>query len=168
LFQNDLTVVVTGLPSLDMGELLDGVADREARGVASTWRFSPDSVRRGLDQGWSARDLAEELTAMSRTGDLPNTLTRLIEDVARRHGEVRVVASGCCLRVADDALAVELTRARGLVSLGLRTIAPGVLVSTRGPAETLRVLRQAGYVPAAEAQDGTRYVERSTARARAR
>jgi len=165
LFQNDLTVVVTGLPSLDMGELLDGVADREARGVASTWRFSPESMRRGLDRGWSARDLTEELTAMSRTGDLPNTLTRLIEDVARRHGEVRVVASGCCLRVADDALAVELTRARGLVSLELRTIAPGVLVSARGPSETLRVLRQAGYVPSAETHDGTPYVERSTARA---
>lgn len=165
LFQNDLTVVVTGLPSLDMGELLDGVADREARGAASTWRFSPDSMRRGLDRGRSARDLAEELTAMSRTGDLPNTLTRLIEDVARRHGEVRVVASGCCLRVADDALAVELTRARGLTKLALRTIVPGVLVSARGPSETLRLLRQAGYVPAAEAQDGTPYVERSTARA---
>ncbi|MDN3352189.1 helicase-associated domain-containing protein [Actinomadura sp. DC4] len=168
LFQNDLTVVVTGLPSLDMGELLDSVADREARGAASTWRFSPDSMRRGLDRGRSAGDLTEELTAMSRTGGLPNTLTRLIEDVARRHGEVRVVASGCCLRVADDALAIELTRARSLTRLALRTIAPGVLVSARGPSETLRLLRQAGYVPAAEAQDGTPYVERSTARAGAR
>lgn len=168
LFQNDLTVVVTGLPSLDMGELLDSVADREVRGAASIWRFSPDSVRRGFDTGRSAHDIREGLTALSRTGELPNVLTRLIDDVARRYGEVRVVATGCCLRVAGDALATELTHARGLKKLGLRTIAPGVLVSARTPAETLRLLRQAGYVPAAEAQDGTPYVERSTARAQPR
>lgn len=105
---------------------------------------------------------------LSRTGELPNVLTRLIDDVARRHGEVRVVASGCCLRVSDEALAVELTRARGLTQLRLRTIARDVLVSALGPAETLRLLRQAGYVPAAETQDGTPYVERSGVRARTR
>lgn len=166
LFQNDLTAVVTGLPSLDMAELLDIVADREARGAASIWRFSPDSVRRCLDRGRSARDLTEQLTAMSRTGDLPNVLTHLIDDVARRHGEVRVVEAGCCLKVPEPPLATELLHARGLAKLRLREIAPGVLVSALDPATTLKVLRQAGYVPAADAQDGTPFVDRSARRAK--
>jgi hypothetical protein len=62
----------------------------------------------------------------------------------------------------------DLTHARGLTKLRLRQIAPGVLTSALGAAETLRLLRHAGYVPAAASQDGTPYVERSTARAQAR
>lgn len=168
LFQNDLTVVVTGLPSLAMSELFDTVADREARGAASIWRFSPDSVRRGFDRGQSARTLTDDLAALSRSGELPNVLTRLIDDVARRHGEVRVVEAGCCLRVPEPPLAAELVRARGLAKLRLREIAPGVLVSVLDPAATLTLLRQAGYVPAADAQDGTPFVDRSARRARTR
>jgi hypothetical protein len=166
LFQNDLTAVVTGLPSLAMSELFDTVADREARGAASIWRFSPDSVRRGFDQGLSAQAITGELTALSRAGELPNVLTHLIDDVARRHGEVRVVAAGCCLRTPQPSLAEELVRARGLSKLRLREIAPGVLVSALGPAETLKLLRHAGYVPAADAQDGAPFVDRSGRRAK--
>jgi hypothetical protein len=168
LFQNDLTVVVTGLPSLNMSELLDAAADREVRGAASIWRFSPDSVRRVFDRGRDAKALIGELTALSRTGELPQTLTYLIDDVARRHGEVRVVATGCCLRVPEPSLAAELVRARGLAKLRLREIAPGVLVSALDPAATLKLLRQAGYVPAADAQDGTPFIDRSGRRTRPR
>jgi Helicase conserved C-terminal domain len=165
LFQNDLTVVVTGLPSIAMSESLDRVADREVRGTASIWRFSPASVRRGFDQGLSARILIGELAVLSRSGELPNVLTHLIDDVARRHGEVRVVAAGCCLRVPEPSLAAELLRARGLAELRLREIAADVLVSALDPATTLTLLRQAGYVPAADAQDGTPFVDRSARRA---
>ncbi|WP_329238824.1 helicase-associated domain-containing protein [Actinoallomurus sp. NBC_01490] len=164
VFQNDLTAIVAGLPSLALSELLDGVADREARGTASIWRFSPDSVRRGLDRGLSAETLCSSLVDVSHTGDLPNVLRHLIEDVARRHGEVRVVATGCCLTVSDPALAEELVRVRVLEKLRLRAVAPGVLVSALDPATTLDLLRQAGYVPSAEAQDGTAFVARSTRR----
>lgn len=166
LFQNDLTVVVTGLPSLAVNELLNGVAEREARGTASIWRFSPDSVRRGFDAGLSARALIDQLTAVSRTGELPGVLTHLIDDVGRRHGEMRVVEAGCCLRVAGPSLATELLRARDLAKLRLREIAPGVLTSALDPMSTLRLLRRAGYVPAADAQDGTPFVDGSARRAR--
>jgi hypothetical protein len=168
LFQNDLTVVVTGLPSLTMSELFDAVADREARGAASIWRFSPDSVRRGFDGGLSAQTLTGELAALSRSGELPDVLTHLIGDVARRHGEARVIAAGCCLRVPEPSLAVELVRARPLAKLRLREIAPGVLVSALDPAATLKLLRQAGYVPAADMQDGTPFIDRSVRRAKSR
>lgn len=164
LFQNDLTVVVTGLPSLGMSELLDAVADREARGATSIWRFSPDSVHRGLDRGLSAQAVTDGLVALSHNGELPNVLARLIDDAARRYGEVRVIAAGCCLRVLDPPLAAELLRARGLAGLRLREIASGVLVSALDPAETLELLRRAGHAPAAEAQDGTPYVDRSSRR----
>jgi len=54
------------------------------------------------------------LAVLSRSGKLPDVLTHLIDDVARRHGEVRVVAAGCCLRVPEPSLAADLLRARGL------------------------------------------------------
>jgi hypothetical protein len=168
VFQNDLTAIVTGLPSLALSELLDSVADREARGAASIWRFSPDSMRRALDRGLSAATLSSSLTDVSRTGGLPNVLRHLIDDVARRHGDVRVVAIGCCLTVADPVLAEELVRVRVLGKLKLRVIAPGVLASALDPATTLEELRQAGYMPSAEAQDGTAFVPHSTRRAEPR
>jgi hypothetical protein len=168
VFQNDLTAIVTGLPSLALSELLDGAADREARGTASIWRFSPESVRRAFDRGVSATTLSSSLTDVSRTGDLPNVLGHLIDDVARRHGDVRVVATGCCLTVSDPALAEELVRVRVLGKLKLRVIAPGVLASALDPATTLEMLRQAGYMPSAEAQDGTAFVDRPTRRAKQR
>jgi hypothetical protein len=77
----------------------------------------------------------------------------------------RVVAVGCWLRVPEPSLAAELFRARGLAEPRLRGIAPGVLVSALDPTTTLRLLRQAGDVPAADAQDGTPFVDRPPGRA---
>ncbi|MFC7482533.1 helicase-associated domain-containing protein [Luedemannella flava] len=88
-FQADLTVVVPGAAAGELGDLLDSAADRESRGAASVWRFSAASVRRALDAGLDGGALASALTAASATGTLPQPLTYLIADAARRHGEVR-------------------------------------------------------------------------------
>jgi hypothetical protein len=75
-----------------------------------------------------------------------------------------VVATGCCLAVSDPTPAEELVRVRVLEELRLRAVASGVLVSALDPATTVDLLRQAGYVPSAEAQDGTAFVARPTRR----
>jgi hypothetical protein len=151
MFQNDLTVVVPGIPAAPLAALLDACADRESRGNAGTWRFSTASVRRALDDGHRAEDLR---TALAAAGPLPQALDYLITDVARRHGHVRVRPAGCVLHTADPALVAEILSTRELAAFGLTEVAPTVLISPAGVTETLAVLRAAGFAPAGEDASG--------------
>ena len=91
-FGSDLTVLVPGSPSARVSSLLDRTADRESRGAGVTWRFSPGSVRRALDEGSDPDDLLAALDDIA-VGELPQPLRYLINDVARRHGELQVAAA---------------------------------------------------------------------------
>ncbi len=159
-FQADLTAVVPGTPSASLTKLLDGAAERESRGTASTWRFSGSSVRRAFDAGETADGLMTALRAVA-DGPLPQPLEYLISDVARRHGAVRVREVACCLRSDDSALLAELFRTRSLASLALSALAPTVIGSAKPVAETLRALRAAGYSPVAETADAVPIIERA-------
>ncbi|MFF7232110.1 helicase-associated domain-containing protein [Streptomyces sioyaensis] len=159
-FQADLTAVVPGRPSAALTGLLASAADRESEGHAVTWRFTPHSVRRALDSGHTAATLVEDLTRASATNTLPQPLGYLIQDAARAHGRMRVLPAACCIRSDDEALLKELAAHRALRALGLREIAPTVLVSGRPPTATLDALRAAGYAPALESDTGTTTVER--------
>lgn len=159
-FQADLTAVVPGRPTAALQALLTAAADRESEGHAVTWRFTPRSVRRALDAGHRAETLLDDLARASATGTLPQPLGYLVRDAARSHGRMRVVPAACCIRSDDEALVEELAAHRALRDLGLRVIAPTVLVSSRPPAATLDALRAAGYAPALESDTGTTTVER--------
>ncbi|WP_274916244.1 helicase-associated domain-containing protein [Streptomyces sp. WZ-12] len=159
-FQADLTAVVPGRPAPALAGLLASTADRESEGHAVTWRFTPGSIHRALDAGHTADSLRDALTAASAGDALPQPLGYLIQDTARAHGRMRVVPAGCCIRSDDEALIAELAARHALRGLGLRAIAPTVLVSGRPPAATLDALRAAGYAPALESGTGTAAVER--------
>src|SRR5262249_12138764 len=85
----DLTPVVAGAPSARLPTPLDPVADGEASGTASVWRFGAATIRRALDAGRTADDIAADLASVS-VGPLPQPLSYLITDTARTHGRVRV------------------------------------------------------------------------------
>jgi hypothetical protein len=144
--QADLTAVVTGIPTAELGDLLDLAADAGERDTASVWRFSPGSVRRALDAGWTAERLLADLGDVS-THALPQPLVYLVRDVERRHGELTVAAVGCCVLADDRALLTEIAAHRGLVALAPRVLAPGVLGSALPVPETLALLRKHGYAP---------------------
>ena len=160
VFQADLTALVPGAPARPLATLLDAAADRESRGGAVTWRFTPGSVRRALDAGYQPADLLAALRSRSASGALPQPLEYLVTDLARRHGTVRVREVACVLRADDPALLTELAGARALRSLQLSVIAPTVLSSARPAAETLAALRAAGYAPVGESAGGVPLVER--------
>ncbi len=164
IFQADLTIVVTGTPSREVSALLDDVADRESHGAAVTWRCSAVSVRRALDAGRDADELITALQAIAISGRLPQPLEYLIQDVARRHGDVRVRAVGCVIRADDPAVLAEIAAHRSLASLRLAQIAPTVLTSASDSVATLEALRRAGYAPVGESADGTTLVERARRR----
>ncbi|WP_395294949.1 helicase-associated domain-containing protein [Kitasatospora hibisci] len=161
-FQADLTVVVAGAAASELTDLLAACADRESEGHAVVWRVTPAAVRRALDSGWDAADLLARLADVSEGGrPLPQPLEYLIKDTARTHGRMRVVRSACCIRSDDEALVSELAAARALAKLGLRRIAPTVLISTAEPEATLAALRSAGYAPVLEAETGTTVIEKA-------
>jgi hypothetical protein len=153
LVQPDLTVVVPGPPTGDVARELTLAADLESTGGASVYRITEATVRRALDAGRSGSDLTALFTERSRT-PVPQALSYLIDDVSRRHGLLRTGAASAYLRCDDDALLSRAVSDRNLASLGLRRIAPTVVVTTSSVSRILEVLRGAGYAPAAEAPDG--------------
>jgi Helicase conserved C-terminal domain len=160
MFQADLTAVVPGVPAADLAGLLDAAADRESRGGAATWRFTPASVRRALDAGRDRNTLLTQLRGFAVGGALPQPLEYLVADVARQHGAIRVRSAGCVLYARDPALVAEVASARALSALGLAVLAPTVLLSAKPVDETLAALRAAGYAPMGEAADGTAHIEK--------
>lgn len=153
LLQADLTAVAPGPLTDELQSLMQVAADVESRGGATVYRFTDKSIRRALDAGWSAGELGEKLTVASPT-PLPQPLDYLISDVARRHGQTRVGTASCYLRNDDTATLDAMTNDRNLSALQLRKIAPTVVVSPAHPATVLEMLRQHGYSPVAEGQDG--------------
>ncbi|WP_405490695.1 helicase-associated domain-containing protein [Streptomyces sp. NBC_00096] len=155
----DLTAVVAGTPAARVAMVLDATADRETSGTASVWRFSSASIRRALDAGRAPGDIAADLAAIA-AGPLPQPLSYLIADTARGHGRVRIAPAACVLHGEEPALLAELAAHRGLSKLGLRRLAPTVLVSRSSLDTTLAALRAEGYAPVAETAGGTVRVEK--------
>ncbi|WP_050515532.1 helicase C-terminal domain-containing protein [Streptomyces rimosus] len=159
----DLTAVVTGTPTVRLTALLDAVADRETSGTASVWRFSAGSVRRALDAGRTPDGIAADLAAVA-AGPLPQPLSYLIDDAARGHGRVRIAPAACVIHGQEPALLAELAAHRKLATLGLRLLAPTVLLSRSPLKPTLAALRAEGYAPVAETAEGTVRIERARPR----
>jgi hypothetical protein len=155
--QADLTAVVMGHPAAELSATLDELAARETRSVATTWRFSATSVREALDAGWTADQILDRLADLA-DGSVPQPLTYLVNDVARRHGHLLGGTAACYLRGDDEALLREVAADRRLAKLGLRLVAPGVLLGERPLAETLADLRRAGYAPVPEDRLGRRII----------
>jgi hypothetical protein len=160
LVQADLSVVVPGPPEPELAAELDVVADQES---PSVHRVTTVSVRRALDVGYTADDLHALFRRRSRT-PVPQALTYLIDDAARKHGGLRAGSAGGYLRSDDEALLAEVLTNRRLVTLGLRRLAPTVLVSPYQVARLLGALRDAGFAPVAEDAGGSAVLSRPTVR----
>ncbi|GAB3461549.1 helicase-associated domain-containing protein [Actinophytocola sediminis] len=153
LVQADLTVVAPGPLEPVLAVELAQVADVESAGSATVYRVTESSVRRALDAGRSAEDLHELFRAKSRT-PIPQGMSYLIDDVARRHGRLRGGPATSFLRCDDPVLLAEVAAHPVAARLELRRIAPTVVVSPLPLTEILDELRGAGFAPAAEGADG--------------
>ncbi|MEU4033416.1 helicase-associated domain-containing protein [Streptomyces collinus] len=162
LLQADLTAVAPGPLRRPLADVLGVLADVESKGGATVYRFTPASVRRALDAGRTAADVHAFLAAHSRT-PVPQPLAYLVDDVARRHGHLRVGAASAYVRCDDDALLNEILADRRAAALGLRRLAPTVLATQSDPATLLEGLRAMGYAPAAESAEGDVLIARAHA-----
>ncbi|WP_128431997.1 helicase C-terminal domain-containing protein [Streptomyces cyaneus] len=162
LLQADLTAVAPGPLQRPLAEMLGVLADVESKGGATVYRFTPGSVRRALDAGRSASDLHAFLAEHSRT-PVPQPLAYLIDDVARKHGHLRVGAASAYVRCDDDALLNEILADKRAAGLRLRRLAPTVLATQADPAALLDGLRAMGFAPAAESAEGDVLITRADA-----
>ncbi|MEU1121565.1 helicase C-terminal domain-containing protein [Streptomyces sp. NPDC005879] len=162
LLQADLTAVAPGPLERPLADALAVLADVESKGGATVYRFTPGSVRRALDAGQSASDLHAFLAAHSRT-PVPQPLAYLIDDVARKHGHLRIGAASAYVRCDDEALLNEIMADKRAQSLRLRRLAPTVLAAQADPGALLDGLRAMGFAPAAESAEGDVLITRAHA-----
>ena len=153
LVQADLTVVVPGPLDRDLAEDLGTVATVESAGTAMVYRVSEQSIRHALDIG-KTRDWMHTLFANHSKTPVPQGLTYLIDDVARRHGQLRIGMAASFVRCEDPVLLAQAVAAPAAEGLQLRALAPTVAVSPAPISEVLVALRAAGFAPAAEDSTG--------------
>jgi hypothetical protein len=152
LVQADLTVVVPGPLERPLAEELSTAATVESAGTAMVYRVSEASIRHALDIGKTADELHSLFRKHSKT-PVPQGLTYLIDDVARRHGQLRIGMAASFVRCEDPTLLAQA--AAGAGHLGLRVLAPTVAICQAPISEVLAVLQDAGFAPAAEDTTGT-------------
>jgi hypothetical protein len=154
LLQADLTAVAPGPLRVDVAEEMALVADVESVGGATVYRITERSILRALDTGRAPAELHALFATRSAT-PVPQGLSYLIDDVARRHGRLRGGAARSFLRSDDEVLLREVLAHSSSEQWELRRIAPTVLISELGLSDLLQRLRAAGFSAAAEAGDGT-------------
>ena len=163
MLQADLTAIAPGPLIRSLASELALAADVESTGGATVFRFSDASIRRALDAGRGAADLHELFARASRT-PVPQPLTYLVDDVARRHGRIRVGTADAYVRCDDETVISELVSDRRAVKLGLRKLAPTVAIASAAVDTVLSTLREIGYAPAAESSSGAVVLRRPDAR----
>ncbi|WP_020502155.1 helicase-associated domain-containing protein [Sciscionella marina] len=153
LVQADLTAIAPGPLEPELAAAMSLVGDVESAGGATVYRIGESSVRRALDAGRSAAELHELFRVHSAT-PVPQSLSYLIDDVARKHGQLRGGMAGSFLRSTDPALLAEVLAGPAAARLELRRIADEVVISPAPLVDVLDVLREHGYSPIAEGPDG--------------
>ncbi|PZG20177.1 helicase C-terminal domain-containing protein [Nonomuraea aridisoli] len=153
LLQADLTAVAPGPLTSELNRWMTLTADVESKGGATVYRFSEGSIRRALDAGHGGEELVAMLARHSAT-PVPQALSYLVTDVARRHGRIRVGTASAYVRCDDPALLDQITADRRSAALRLRRLAPTVIASRSPRAALVDSLRAMGYAPVAESLDG--------------
>jgi hypothetical protein len=169
LLQADLTAIAPGPLEPPLAREMGLVADIESTGGATVFRFSESSVRRALESGRNAGEILAFLGSVSRT-PVPQPLTYVVEDVARRYGSIRVGTAPALVTVDDATVLDQILSDARVAALTPRRVAPTVASVAASPATVLDLLQSLGLHPSADAVDPSagRAQPRAPARGRPR
>ncbi|MBT2369368.1 helicase-associated domain-containing protein [Streptomyces sp. ISL-10] len=109
-------------------------------------------------------EIIHALQDMAEDPKLPERLTVLVQHAADAHGRLRLTTPASVLHTADATLIGEIAASPQLVSLRLRMLAPTVLTSPFPSDAVITALRDAGYAPVHEQDDGAIRLQRPTDR----
>ena len=146
IVQHDLSIIAPGPLSAKTSAQLRALSHVESRGMASTFRVSADSVSRALAAGADGASLLTFLTDHSLT-ELPQNLVYLINDLAAKHGSVRVsrVEGRTSIEAATDELAAVLAVDNSVRNLQLTPAGDRTFGTAVEPQSVMNILVQAGY-----------------------
>ena len=100
-------------------------------------------------------DTSGDLLARTSITPVPQSLDYLVEDVARRHGRLRVGTAMSFLRCDDPSLIAQVLGSPAADNCALRMVAPTVLISQARPLDLVEALREDGYAPVVEDTSGS-------------
>ncbi len=163
LVQADLTVIAPGPLIERLAQAMGLVAQVESAGSATVYRVTPQSLRHAFDAGWTRDDVQRFFVDSSAT-PIPQALSYLIDDTARRHGGLRAGAAAAYLRSDDESLIAAVLSDPRCTELRLRGLAPTVAVTPCAPQTLVGLLRTAGYAAATEDASGALVVRSSQQR----
>lgn len=166
--QHDLTVIAPGPLRVDLETRLRGMAEAEARGVASSFRITAVSLTRAFVAGETADGVRAFLSSLSLTG-IPQPLEYLITDTAARFGTLRVgrreEEPGAYVRSDDTELLQQLAVDQALNPLSLETVGVHRLVTRFDVGLLYTALLDARYPVVAEDAEGEIVAMRAERRA---
>ncbi|MEJ5997324.1 helicase-associated domain-containing protein [Corynebacterium sp. H130] len=148
IVQADMTMLAPGPLTPRAQKFVDQIADVESSGLASVYRVTEASIRRALDSGLSGPDIIGQLKELS-VMELPQSISYLVDDVARKHGSLRGGPAMSYLRCDDPSLIAQAVSAIG-DAVALRAVAPTVAVAQAPLVQVIKALRAAGFQPIAE------------------
>lgn len=149
MVQADHTIVVPGPPTPQVEAMLKTIADLESAGLASVYRITEASLERALDSGTATAEIRSFLVD-NALGEVPQSVSYLLDDVARRHGRLRSGAAASFIRCDDTALLLNLANSPVGVELGLRQIADTVLISQAPLVQVVEKAKAHGFSLVAE------------------
>ena len=149
VLQADLTAMPIGPLQVAVRRRLDLLSERDG----TSRRFTPASIRRGLDHGLSSEQIVDWLTSHSLT-PLPQPLAYLVGDVARQHGQIKVMPAAAVITIEDPAVLEALLRSADAGTLGLSKVGPQAVAAQGDVAEVVEALRAMGHAPVAQSAEG--------------
>lgn len=153
IVQADLTILAPGPLVPELAAEFALLADVESAGAATTYRVTETTLRRALDAGRTASGVRDLLARTSLT-PVPQSLDYLVEDVARRHGRLRVGTALSFVRCDDPSLVAQVLGSPVAERCALRSVAPTVLISQARPLDLVEALREDGFAPVVEDTTG--------------
>lgn len=121
--------------------------------VMSLLVVTKDSLREGLDAGLTGEEIMDFLKQHSRT-PVPDSMRYLIEECARKHGEVNMGHAGGFI-VVDDELVLNQMQANRKIAPAIKKVLPGgvvILASDVDVKKLSREMQRIGFMPRLESE----------------
>ncbi len=160
LVQADLTVIAPGPLTERLSQAMALIAYVESAGSATVYRVTAQSLRHAFDSGWT-RDDPQRFFVDNSATPVPQALSYLIDDTARRHGGLRAGTAAAYVRSDDESLITAVLSDPRCHELRLRALAPTVAITPCATQTLVESLRAAGYAAAAEDASGALVVRAS-------
>lgn len=113
-------------------------------------KISADSIRTALDQGMTGKEIISFMEKHSASG-VPQNVRHTVDDIAAKHGLVRLGKCDAILVVRDEHLLEEIQANRKLAKYVDRMLTPQVAAVSGSQYDAfIKELRKAGYLPVDE------------------